>query len=130
MVYSGIWDRNFDDQMWSCHFGKNLEQIIQINRALQTSEEGCYLPTRMSKVSHNNKILFTCIWKVPLDYCDDDDDDIPDLKSNEESKEKQQPRPQRPKFEWSPEQQEVIDTFGKENRWKFHFETIVEYSLT
>lgn len=34
------------------------------------------------------------------------------------------------RFDWSPEQLEIIDTFGKENRWKFHFETVVEYSMT
>ena len=56
--------------MWSCHFGKNFEQIVNINKALQTSEEGCYLPCRIAKVSHSSKILFTCIWKVPLDYFD------------------------------------------------------------
>jgi hypothetical protein len=73
VLYSGVWDRNFDDQMWSCHFGKTLEQISQINRALQTSDEGCYLPVRISKVSHNNRILFTCIWKVPLEYCEEEE---------------------------------------------------------
>ena len=70
VVYSGVWDKNIDDQMWSCHFGKSFEQIININKALQTSEEGCYLPCRIAKVSHSSKILFTCIWKVPLDYFD------------------------------------------------------------
>lgn len=34
VVYSGVWDKNIEDQMWSCHFGKSLEQIITINKAL------------------------------------------------------------------------------------------------
>jgi hypothetical protein len=25
VVYSGVWDKNIEDQMWSCHFGKTLE---------------------------------------------------------------------------------------------------------
>ena len=39
------------------------------------SEEGCYLPCRISKVSHSSKVLFTCIWKVPLDYFDQQEND-------------------------------------------------------
>ena len=75
VVYSGVWDKNIDDQMWSCHFGKSYDQIININKALQTSEEGCYLPCRIAKVSHSSRILFTCIWKVPLDYFDYEDEE-------------------------------------------------------
>ena len=75
VVYSGVWDKNIEDQMWSCHFGKSYDQIININKALQTSDEGCYLPCRIAKVSHSSKILFTCIWKVPLDYFDQHEND-------------------------------------------------------
>ena len=37
------------------------------------SEEGSYLPCRVAKVSHSSRILYTCIWKVPLEYCDFDE---------------------------------------------------------
>ena len=73
VVYSGVWDKNIEDQMWSCHFGKSLDQINAINMALQMSEEGCYLPCRIGKVSHSSRVLYTCIWKVPLDYFDFDE---------------------------------------------------------
>ena len=58
---------------------------MNINKTLQTSEEGCYLPCRIAKVSHSSKILFTCIWKVPLDYFDDMDE------HNEEEKNENKP---------------------------------------
>jgi hypothetical protein len=35
VVYSGVWDKNIEDQMWSCHFGKTLEQMVYINKSLQ-----------------------------------------------------------------------------------------------
>ena len=70
VIYSGVWDRNIEDQMWSCHFGKSLEQVSAINMALQMSEEGSYMLTRISKVSRGSRVLYTCIWKVPLDFFD------------------------------------------------------------
>ena len=73
VVYSGVWDKNIEDQMWSCHFGKTLEQMIFINKSLQQSEEGCYLATRISKVIRNGKPYFTCIWKVALDTTEYED---------------------------------------------------------
>ena len=36
------------------------------------SEEGSYLPSRVSKVSHREQILFTCIWKCAT--VDDDNE--------------------------------------------------------
>lgn len=36
------------------------------------------MPCRIAKVSHSSKILFTCIWKVPLDYFDEPEDGAPD----------------------------------------------------
>ena len=42
------------------------------------------MPCRIAKVSHSSKILFTCIWKVPLDYFDEPEDGQPE---NEEGKE-------------------------------------------
>jgi hypothetical protein len=62
-----VWEKNIEDQMWSCHFGKTLEQMYAINKALQQSEEGCYLATRISKVIRGGKAFFTCIWKVEID---------------------------------------------------------------
>lgn len=73
VVYSGVWDKNIEDQMWSCHFGKTLEQMVYINKSLQQSEEGCYLATRISKVVRNEKPYFTCIWKVALDTMEYED---------------------------------------------------------
>jgi len=107
VVYSGVWDKNIEDQMWSCHFGKSLEQIMSINQALQTSDEGCYLPSRVAKVCHTSKILFTCIWKVPLDYfdCEQIENEKYDGK----------------KTDWQPEQLEIIQSLGDENSWKFNY---------
>ena len=128
VVYSGVWDKNIDDQMWSCHFGKSFEQIVNINKALQTSEEGCYLPYRIAKVSHSSKILFTCIWKVPLDYFDMQYDEHGNEIEHEGGMSNGQGGSS--KREWSPEQQELIASMGAENSWKFFYDSVVEYCLT
>ena len=105
--------------MWSCHFGKSLEQIGAINMALQMSEEGSYLPCRISKVSHSGRILYTCIWKVPLDFFDfeevaadgDENCDGTIIRRKIQT-------------EWTPEQIEIIDSFNEPgNRWKFQFDS-------
>ena len=76
----------------------------------------------MSKVSHNSKILFTCIWKVPLDYCEDEEFASGDKNQADDTRNKNTR-----KFNWSPEQLEIIDSMGQENQWKFQYETIVEF---
>ena len=108
--------------MWSCHFGKSFDQIININKALQTSEEGCYLPCRIAKVSHSSKILFTCIWKVPLDYFDNEYDD-----DGNELPAKQGPNSIR---QLSPEQMELIETMDPDNQWKYYYDHVVEFCLS
>lgn len=33
-------------------------------------------------------------------------------------------------YDWNAEQLEVIDSYGPENRWKFHYETAAEFQIT
>lgn len=73
VVYSGVWDKNIEDQMWSCHFGKSLDQMMYINKSLQQSEEGIYLASRISKVICNGQLYITCIWKVALETTEYED---------------------------------------------------------
>ena len=64
------------------------------------------MPCRIAKVSHSSKILFTCIWKVPLDYFDEPEDGVPeqeeakDSNVNQLSSKMQGPNAQR---DWSTE---------------------------
>ena len=128
VVYSGVWDKNIDDQMWSCHFGKSLEQINAINMALQMSEEGSYLPCRIAKVSHSSRILYTCIWKVPLNYYEQEEhiSDSVNVECDEHTVIRS-----RPKFEWTEEQIEIIKTFPTtDQQWKFQYETFVDYNMS
>ena len=113
VVYSGVWDKNIEDQMWSCHFGKSLDQINAINMALQMSEEGSYLPCRIAKVSHSSRILYTCIWKVPLNYYDEENQSPDSV--NVECDEHTVIR-SRPKQEWTAEQIEIIKTFSTQDQ--------------
>ena len=82
---------------------------------MQTSDEGCYLPCRVSKVSHSSKVLFTCIWKVPLDYFNED----------QIENEKYDKTPN-----WSPEQLEIIQSMGEDMSWKFNYDSVIEYVLS
>ena len=58
----------------------------------------------MAKVSHSSKILFTCIWKVPLDYFDNENED-----GELDPSKIQGPGALR---EWSNEQVDIMQSFG------------------
>lgn len=110
--------------MWSCHFGKTLDQIIYINKSLQQSEEGCYLATRISKVIRNGKPYFTCIWKVNLDtqeYEDAEAENAAHVARMKAMFNFQQ---------YDEEQRKIIESLDKRDRWKFAFDTITEFNLT
>lgn len=110
--------------MWSCHFGKTLEQIIYINKSLQQSEEGCYLATRISKVIRNNKPYFTCIWKVALDTTEYEDAEAENAAHAARMK-------AMASFEqFDPEQRAIIENLDSRDRWKFAFDSIVEFNLS
>ena len=110
--------------MWSCHFGKTLEQMVYINKSLQQSEEGCYLATRISKVVRNEKPYFTCIWKVTLDTTEYEDAEAENAAHLAKMKTMFS-------FEqFDPEQRKIIEGLDKRDRWKFAFDTIVEFSVS
>ena len=110
--------------MWSCHFGKTLDQIIYINKSLQQSEEGCYLATRISKVIRNSKPYFTCIWKVNLDTQEYEDAEAENAAHAARMKAMFNFQ------QYDEEQKKIIESLDKRDRWKFAFDTITEFNLT
>lgn len=85
-------------------------------------------------MSHSSKILFTCIWKVPLDYFDEPEDGTPEHEEAKDgntnmmySSKLQGPNAKR---DWSSEQLEIIQSLGPENSWKFYYDSVVEYCLS
>ena len=72
-------------------------------------------------MSHSSKILFTCIWKVPLDFFDSD---------LMEQEGRYEPAPTKKPPEWSPEQIEIIQSMGDDGGWKFNYDSVIEYCLT
>ena len=92
------------------------------------SEEGSYLPCRIAKVSHSSRILYTCIWKVPLNYYEEELQSPDSV--NVECDEHVVIRT-KPKQEWTTEQIEIIKTFSaQDQQWKFQFETFVDYNMS
>ena len=91
------------------------------------SEEGSYLPCRIAKVSHSSRVLYTCIWKVPLDFFEYDE--IP-AEGDEAICEAHTAQKKRIQSEWTKEQIEIIESFeDKDDRWKFQFGSFVEYNM-
>ena len=92
------------------------------------SEEGCYLPCRIAKVSHSSRILYTCIWKVPLDYFDFEEPIGEGDSTNCDPHTVVMKR--KIQTEWTKEQIEIIESFEElDERWKFQFDSFVEYNM-